>query len=67
MFLVLLAIGLRSSEWRDRLGWITNPWIISVMWLGIGLVFSILLITIGIVLFLDAVDELFNPRLRERS
>jgi len=27
----------------------------------------ILLITIGIVLFLDAVDELFNPRLRERS
>jgi peptide/nickel transport system permease protein len=26
----------------------------------------ILLITIGIVLFLDAVDELFNPRLRER-
>ena len=27
----------------------------------------ILLITVGIVLFLDAVDELFNPRLRERS
>lgn len=27
----------------------------------------ILLLTIGIVLFLDAVDELFNPRLRERS
>jgi peptide/nickel transport system permease protein len=27
----------------------------------------ILLITVGVVLFLDAVDELFNPRLRERS
>ncbi|MFF4648549.1 ABC transporter permease [Streptomyces sp. NPDC001380] len=27
----------------------------------------ILLITLGIVLFLDAIDELFNPRLRERS
>ncbi len=27
----------------------------------------ILLLTLGIVLFLDAVDELFNPRLRERS
>jgi len=27
----------------------------------------ILLITFGIVLFLDAVDELFNPRLRERT
>ena len=27
----------------------------------------ILLITIGIVLFMDAIDELFNPRLRERS
>lgn len=27
----------------------------------------ILLITVGIVLFLDAVDELFNPRLRERT
>ncbi len=27
----------------------------------------ILLITLGIVLFMDAVDELFNPRLRERS
>jgi peptide/nickel transport system permease protein len=27
----------------------------------------ILLITVGIVLFLDAVDEVFNPRLRERS
>lgn len=27
----------------------------------------ILLITVGIVLFLDAIDELFNPRLRERS
>lgn len=27
----------------------------------------ILLITVGIVLFMDAIDELFNPRLRERS
>jgi peptide/nickel transport system permease protein len=27
----------------------------------------IVLLTLGIVLFLDAVDELFNPRLRERS
>ncbi|HEY3871087.1 MAG TPA: ABC transporter permease [Actinocrinis sp.] len=27
----------------------------------------IVLITVGVVLFLDAVDELFNPRLRERS
>ena len=27
----------------------------------------ILLLTLGIVLFLDAVDELFNPRLRERA
>lgn len=27
----------------------------------------ILLLTLGVVLFLDAVDELFNPRLRERS
>src|SRR5262249_8589952 len=27
----------------------------------------ILLITVGLVLFLDAVDGLFNPRLRERS
>jgi peptide/nickel transport system permease protein len=27
----------------------------------------ILLLTLGIVLFLDAIDELFNPRLRERS
>ncbi|MFD0260659.1 ABC transporter permease [Kitasatospora indigofera] len=27
----------------------------------------ILLITLGIVLFMDAVDELFNPRLRERA
>ncbi|WP_377267121.1 ABC transporter permease [Peterkaempfera sp. SMS 1(5)a] len=27
----------------------------------------ILLLTLGVVLFLDAIDELFNPRLRERS
>jgi peptide/nickel transport system permease protein len=27
----------------------------------------ILVLTLGIVLFLDAVDELFNPRLRERA
>jgi len=27
----------------------------------------ILLLTVGIVLFLDAIDELFNPRLRERA
>jgi peptide/nickel transport system permease protein len=27
----------------------------------------ILLLTLGIVLFLDAIDELFNPRLRERA
>jgi peptide/nickel transport system permease protein len=27
----------------------------------------IVLITVGVVLFLDAVDELFNPRLRERT
>jgi len=24
-------------------------------------------LTLGIVLFLDAIDELFNPRLRERA
>jgi peptide/nickel transport system permease protein len=27
----------------------------------------ILVLTLGIVLFLDAIDELFNPRLRERA
>jgi arylsulfatase A-like enzyme len=46
-FVVLLAIGMRNSEWRDRLGWIANPWIISFTWLGIGLVFSILRMRLG--------------------
>ncbi|HXA50348.1 MAG TPA: sulfatase, partial [Candidatus Acidoferrum sp.] len=47
LFVVLLAIGMRSTEWRDRLGWVANPWIISFTWLGIGLVFSILRMRLG--------------------
>ena len=41
--LALLALSLRSVAWRDRLGWLTNPWIIAATWLGVGLAGSILL------------------------
>jgi arylsulfatase A-like enzyme len=38
---VLLILGLRSAVWRDRLGWLTNTWVIAAMWLGTGLAFAI--------------------------
>jgi arylsulfatase A-like enzyme len=38
---------MRNPEWRARLGWATNPWIISLTWLGIGYAFAIPRINLG--------------------
>jgi len=34
-FLVLLLVELRSERWADRLGMLTNPWVISGVLLGV--------------------------------
>jgi arylsulfatase A-like enzyme len=40
-FLAVLLAGIVSPAWRDRLGWVASPWIISLTWLGIGLYASL--------------------------
>jgi arylsulfatase A-like enzyme len=40
-FAVLLVAAMRSPFWRDRLGWLPNPWILSTLWLGIGFVYAL--------------------------
>ena len=47
VFLLLLFLSLRSVVWRNRIGWVTNPWIVSFTWLGTGLAFSILRMRLG--------------------
>jgi arylsulfatase A-like enzyme len=34
--LVLLAAAIRASEWSDRLGFLTNPWVVAAILLGCG-------------------------------
>ncbi|HLI84130.1 MAG TPA: sulfatase-like hydrolase/transferase [Bryobacteraceae bacterium] len=35
-FAILLALGLRSRDWHARVGYLTNPWVISGFLLGLG-------------------------------
>ncbi|WP_027344418.1 ABC transporter permease [Hamadaea tsunoensis] len=65
------VVPFTSSNWGVMLneavfagGAINSPQALSYL---LAPLVCILLLTLGIVLFLDAIDELFNPRLRERS
>ncbi len=35
-FAALLSLGMRSPEWHSKLGYLTNPWVISGFLLGLG-------------------------------
>lgn len=41
LFAGLLLAGLFSDTWRKRLGGLTNSWVISGLWLGVGLEFGL--------------------------
>jgi peptide/nickel transport system permease protein len=65
------VIPFSSSNWGVMLneavfagGAMNSPQALSYL---LAPLVCILLLTLGVVLFLDAIDELFNPRLRERS
>lgn len=40
LFVALLLLALRSPVWRGRLGWLTNAWVIAIVWLGTGLAYT---------------------------
>ena len=42
LFVSVLVLGMARPAWRDHLGWLANPWIVSLAWLGIGLIAALL-------------------------
>jgi arylsulfatase A-like enzyme len=36
LFLLLSALELHDSRWRGKVGWVADPWMVSLAWLGIG-------------------------------
>ncbi len=40
-FIILLAAGIGSARWIDRPGLLTNYWVISGLWLGLGQKFAL--------------------------
>ena len=42
VFLILLTAGIRSPQWMDRPGLLTNYWVISALLLGLGQEFALL-------------------------
>jgi len=47
VFLLLLVLEISSADWRRRLGWVANPWVVSATWLGVSLTSSILGMRLG--------------------